>query len=43
MRAFTGACVRFMRKYLPDAFVFVIILSVVVFIAAMRAAGAGPL
>ena len=32
-----------MRRFLPDAFIFVLILSVVVFFAAMWATGAGPL
>ncbi|MBQ6657100.1 MAG: short-chain fatty acid transporter [Ottowia sp.] len=43
MKAFTQACVRFMRRFLPDAFIFVIILTIVVFLAAMKAAGASPL
>ena len=43
MKAFTQACVRFMRRFLPDAFIFVLILTVVVFFAAMAATGAGPL
>lgn len=43
MKAFTQACVRFMKRFLPDAFIFVVALSVVVFFAAMKASGAGPL
>ena len=40
MKAFTQACVRFMRRFLPDAFIFVIILTIIVFLAAMKASGA---
>ena len=43
MKAFTQASVRFMRRFLPDAFIFVLILTVVVFFGAMWATGAGPL
>ena len=43
MRAFTQVCVRFMRRFLPDAFVFVIVLTAVVFLAAMKASGSTPL
>ena len=43
MKAFTQACVRFMRRFLPDAFIFVLILTVVVFFASMAATRASPL
>ena len=43
MKKFTNACVNFMNKFLPDAFIFAVILTIVVFIFAMPAAGAGPL
>lgn len=43
MKKFTSACVNFMNKFLPDAFIFAVILTIIVFIAAMPAAGVGPL
>ncbi len=43
MKKFTNACVNFMNKFLPDAFIFAVILTIIVFIAAMPAAGANPL
>ena len=43
MKKFTTGCVNFMSKYLPDAFIFAVILTIIVFIAAMPAAGANPL
>ncbi|MBQ6663204.1 MAG: short-chain fatty acid transporter [Firmicutes bacterium] len=43
MKRFTNACVNFMNKFLPDAFIFAVILTIIVFIAAMPAAGASPL
>ena len=43
MRKFTNGCVNFMNKFLPDAFIFAVILTIIVFIAAMPAAGANPL
>ena len=43
MKRFTNACVLFMNRFLPDAFIFAVILTIIVFIAAMPAAGAGPL
>lgn len=39
----TNACVKLVQKCLPDAFVFCIILTVVVFIAAMPVAGMNPI
>lgn len=43
MKKFTSGCVNFMSKWLPDAFIFAVILTIIVFIAAMPAAGANPL
>ncbi|MBQ9512920.1 MAG: short-chain fatty acid transporter, partial [Lachnospiraceae bacterium] len=43
MKKFTNACVNFMNKFLPDAYLFAVILTIIVFIFAMPAAGAGPL
>ena len=43
MKKFTNGCVNFMNKYLPDAFIFAVVLTIIVFIAAMPASGAGPL
>ena len=43
MKKFTNACVNFMQKFLPDAFIFAVILTIVVFIFAMPAAGATPI
>ncbi|MBQ4416898.1 MAG: TIGR00366 family protein, partial [Butyrivibrio sp.] len=39
MKKFTNGCVNFMNKYLPDAFIFAVILTIIVFIAAMPASG----
>ena len=35
MKKFSNACVRIMNRWLPDPFLFAIILTIVVFIAAM--------
>ena len=43
MKKFTAGCVNVMSKWLPDAFIFAVILTIIVFIAAMPASGAGPL
>ncbi|MBQ7246345.1 MAG: short-chain fatty acid transporter [Firmicutes bacterium] len=43
MKKFTAGCVNVMSKWLPDAFIFAVILTIIVFIAAMPAAGANPL
>lgn len=43
MKKFTAGCVNVMSRWLPDAFIFAVILTIIVFIAAMPAAGAGPL
>ena len=34
-KKFTNACVNVVQKYLPDAFIFCIILTIVVFLAAL--------
>ena len=38
-----NGCVRIMNRWLPDAFLFAIILTIVVFIGAMAATGMGPI
>ena len=38
-----NGCVRVMNRWLPDAFLFAIILTIVVFCGAMAATGMGPL
>ena len=43
MRALSNFFVRLMNKWLPDSFIFCVLLTIVVFIFAMPAAGAGPL
>ncbi len=42
-KKFTNGCVKLVQRLLPDAFVFCIILTIVVFIAAMPVAGMTPL
>lgn len=42
-KKFTNACVTLVQKYLPDPFLFCIILTAVVFIAAMPLTKQGPL
>ena len=42
-KKFTNACVRLMNRWLPDPFLFAIILTIIVFIAAMIGTGMGPL
>lgn len=42
-KKFTNACVRLMNRWLPDPFLFAIILTIVVFIAAMIGTQQGPL
>ena len=42
-KKFTNGCVRVVNRWLPDAFLFAIILSIIVFIGAMFATGMGPL
>ena len=43
MKALTNLSVRVIERWLPDAFLFAIILTIVVFIAAMVGTGVGPL
>lgn len=42
-KKFTNGCVRVVNRWLPDAFLFAVILTIVVFIASMLATGMGPL
>lgn len=42
-KKFTNGCVKLVQRFLPDAFVFCIILTIVVFIAAMPVTGMGPI
>ncbi len=41
-KKFTNGCVKLVQRFLPDAFVFCIILTVIVFIAAMPVTGMNP-
>lgn len=41
-RKIANGCVKLIEKILPDAFIFALILTIVVFIFAMPAAGVGP-
>ena len=43
MKAITNLSVRIIERWLPDAFLFAIVLPIVVFIAAMIGTGVGPL
>ena len=43
MKAITNLSVRIIERWLPDAFLFAIVLTIVVFIAAMIGTGVGPL
>ncbi len=42
-KKFTNGCVRVVNRWLPDAFLFAIILTIVVFVGAIAATGMGPL
>lgn len=42
-KKFTNGCVRVMNRWLPDPFLFAIILTIVVFIAAMVGTAQGPI
>ena len=42
-KRFTNACVRVVNRWLPDAFLFAVILTFVVYVAAMFATGMGPI
>ncbi|MBE6018710.1 MAG: short-chain fatty acid transporter, partial [Lachnospiraceae bacterium] len=39
----TNGCVRVISRWLPDPFIFAVILSIIVYIFAMIATGMGPL
>ena len=39
----SGGAAAFMQKFLPDAFLFAVVLTVIVFVAGMAATGQGPL
>ncbi|MBQ7026541.1 MAG: TIGR00366 family protein, partial [Peptococcaceae bacterium] len=41
-KKFTNGCVRVVNRWLPDAFLFAVILTIVVFFGAMVATGMGP-
>ena len=41
-KKFTNACVRIVNRWLPDAFLFAVILTIVVYVGAMLATGMGP-
>ena len=43
LKKISNGCVHIVQRYLPDPFIFCIILTIVVFIAAIPAAGATPL
>ena len=43
MKKFSNGCVRLMQRWLPDAFLFAIILTIIVYVAAIAATGLGPL
>ena len=42
-KKFTNACVRLMNRWLPDPFLFAILLTIVVFIGAWIGTGLNPL
>lgn len=42
-KRFTNACVALVQKYLPDPFLFAIVLTIVVFILGIVATGQGPM
>ena len=42
-KKFTNGCVRVVNRWLPDAFLFAVILTIVVFLGAMAATGMGPI
>ena len=43
LKKISNGCVHIVQRYLPDPFIFCILLTIVVFIAAIPAAGATPL
>lgn len=42
-KKFTNGCVKLVQRFLPDAFVFCIILTIVVFVAAIPVTGMNPI
>ncbi len=42
-KKFTNACVKLVTRWLPDAFIFAIILTIVAFVAAMPLTSQGPI
>ena len=42
-KKFTNGCVRVVNRWLPDAFLFAVILSIVVYVAGMFATKLGPI
>ncbi len=42
-KKFTNGCVHLVNRFLPDPFIFCIVLTVIVFIAAIPATGASPM
>ena len=42
-KKFTNACVKLVTRWLPDPFIFAIILTIVAFLAAMPLTGQGPI
>lgn len=42
-KKFTNGCVKLVQKFLPDAFVFCIVLTIIVFIAAIPVTGMNPI
>jgi len=42
-KKFTNGCVHLVNRFLPDPFIFCIVLTIIVFVAAIPATGATPL
>ncbi len=42
-KKFTNGCVRVMNRWLPDAFLFAVILTIIVYLGTLAATGLGPL
>lgn len=42
-KKFTNGCVKLVNRWLPDPFIFAVILTIVVFIASLFATGLGPI
>ena len=42
-RKISNGCVHMVNRFLPDPFIFCIILTVIVFVASMPATGMGPI